>query len=157
MAWAQYVLNEFIDDFLDTHNSNKEFHYSWILLLLAMVLWQPPRGFEWTTGSRHAFEAPHFLRLHENKDPHIQNSHNDLFQEWYQQLIQATMLQERILHTLMDMYDGYLLFECTLHNVCIYPSDDQGIAMTLLPFCITEDDIQQGMVEWPTHLQPLPS
>jgi hypothetical protein len=38
MAWARYVMNKFIDDFLDAQNSGKEFHYSWILLLLSMVL-----------------------------------------------------------------------------------------------------------------------
>jgi hypothetical protein len=57
----------------------------------------------------------------------------------------------------MDRYDGYLLFECTFHNMFIYPNDDQGIAMTLLPFCIMEEGIQQGIVEWPAHIQPLPT
>jgi hypothetical protein len=42
MEWDRYLLNEFIDDFLDAQNFGKEFHYSWILLLLAMVLWHPP-------------------------------------------------------------------------------------------------------------------
>jgi hypothetical protein len=46
MAWAHYILNEFIDDFLDAQNLGKDFHYSWILLLLAMVLWKAPQGFE---------------------------------------------------------------------------------------------------------------
>ena len=55
----------------------------------------------------------------------------------------------------MDRYVGYLLFKCTFHNVFIYPIDDEGVAMVLLFFYITEEGIQQGMVEWPTHLQPL--
>ena len=38
MAWAQYLPNEFIGYCLDSQDSMKEFHYSWILLLLAMVL-----------------------------------------------------------------------------------------------------------------------
>jgi hypothetical protein len=56
----------------------------------------------------------------------------------------------------MDRYVGYLLFKCTFHNVFIYPIDDEGAAMVLLFFYITEEGIQQGMVEWPAHLQPIP-
>jgi hypothetical protein len=55
----------------------------------------------------------------------------------------------------MEKYEGYLLFECTFHKIFIYPYDDQGTAMTLLPFYITYEDVQKGMVEWPYHLQPL--
>jgi hypothetical protein len=44
--WACYILNKFIDDFMDAQNLEKYFHYSWILLLLAMVLWKAPQGFE---------------------------------------------------------------------------------------------------------------
>jgi hypothetical protein len=55
----------------------------------------------------------------------------------------------------MDRYDGYLLFECIFHNVFLYPFDDQGDEMELLPFFITEEDIQQGVVECTAHLQPL--
>jgi hypothetical protein len=40
MVWGCYILNEFIEDFLDSKNLGKEFHYSWIFLLLAMVLWK---------------------------------------------------------------------------------------------------------------------
>jgi hypothetical protein len=54
MAWAQYLPNEFIGYCLDSQDSMKEFHYSWILLLLAMVLWRPSWGFEKPDGSGHA-------------------------------------------------------------------------------------------------------
>jgi len=57
----------------------------------------------------------------------------------------------------MEKYGGYILFECTLHIFFIYHSDDQGTTMALLPLCITEDVIQQGMVKWLAHIQPLPA
>jgi hypothetical protein len=57
----------------------------------------------------------------------------------------------------MDMYVGYFLFECNFHNMFIHPNDDLGVVMALLSLCITEEDIQQGIVEWPMHLQPIPA
>jgi hypothetical protein len=55
------------------------------------------------------------------------------------------------------MHDVYLLFECTLYNMFIYPFEDQGMKMELPPFFIMKEHIQQGMFKWPTHLQPLPT
>jgi hypothetical protein len=57
----------------------------------------------------------------------------------------------------MDMYVGYLLFECNFHNIFIYPSDDQGDSLALLLFGVIEEDIQEGIVEFPAHLQPNPN
>jgi hypothetical protein len=147
MAWAQYIMNEFIDDFLDAQNSKKKFHYSWILPLHSMVLWQHPQGFERPSRSQNSFEDPHFSRLHESKDPGTNESNENLFQSWYKQLILSTTSQENIPGTLMDKSDGYLLFEYTFHYMFIYPNDDWGTTMALIPFFITEEDIQQGVVE----------
>jgi hypothetical protein len=41
--------------------------------------------------------------------------------------------------------------------VFIYPNDDQGTAVAILPFNITIEEIQQGVFEWPAHLQPFPA
>jgi len=45
MWWAQYLMNEFIQDCMEV----QEFHYSWVLLLLEMILWKAPEGREYDT------------------------------------------------------------------------------------------------------------
>jgi hypothetical protein len=42
MAWVRYLLNKFVYDILEVKDLGKEFHYSWILLILAMIPWKPP-------------------------------------------------------------------------------------------------------------------
>jgi hypothetical protein len=59
----------------------------------------------------------------------------------------STTSQENIPCTLRDKSNGYLLFEYTFHYIFIYPSDDWGTTMALIPFFITEEDIQQGVVK----------
>jgi hypothetical protein len=44
------------------------------------------------------------------------------------------MSQMRISHNIMDRYASYLMFECTFHNVHIYPTNGQGDTLVLLIF-----------------------
>jgi hypothetical protein len=45
----------------------------------------------------------------------------------------------------MDKYEDFLLFECTFHNVFIYPCTNKKAETTMLPLCITEEDSKQGI------------
>jgi hypothetical protein len=90
MAWACYLLNEFVDDCLEAQDFDKEFHYSWVILLIAMILWStPPSGHE-----EDASVPPFVMHLNfshyniqRNKKSRL---HHKSFQKWYTQLIQAT-------------------------------------------------------------------
>jgi hypothetical protein len=40
LIWAPYLLNLFLDDCKDAHDLGTEFHYSWLLILLALIGWK---------------------------------------------------------------------------------------------------------------------
>jgi len=40
MRWAPYLLNGFLEDFQETHDWGSDFHYSWLLILIASVGWK---------------------------------------------------------------------------------------------------------------------
>lgn len=61
----------FVDNFLDVQDLGKYFYYSWILLLLTMILWKAPLAHENDAPNVKPFRAPNFLMLHYNKDKHI--------------------------------------------------------------------------------------
>jgi hypothetical protein len=42
MSWAPYLLNSFLEDCKDTQDWGSEFHYSWLLILIALVGWKEP-------------------------------------------------------------------------------------------------------------------
>jgi hypothetical protein len=42
MSWAPYLLNYFLKDYKDTQYWGSEFHYSWLLILIALVGWKEP-------------------------------------------------------------------------------------------------------------------
>ena len=40
--WADYVAKEFLEDAHDVQDKGRAFHYSWLLVLIALVGWQDP-------------------------------------------------------------------------------------------------------------------
>jgi hypothetical protein len=42
MSWAPYFLNSFLEDCKDTQDWGFEFHYSWLLIFIALVGWKEP-------------------------------------------------------------------------------------------------------------------
>jgi hypothetical protein len=42
LSWAPYLLNLFLDDCKDAQDLGTNFHYSWLLILIALVGWREP-------------------------------------------------------------------------------------------------------------------
>jgi hypothetical protein len=43
MNWEPYLLNLFLDDWKDLQDLGIEFHYSWLITLIAFMGWKEPR------------------------------------------------------------------------------------------------------------------
>jgi hypothetical protein len=44
MNWASYLINELEKDFHEAQDKGYEFHFSWLLVLIAFVAWKMPKG-----------------------------------------------------------------------------------------------------------------
>jgi hypothetical protein len=42
-SWAPYLLNQFLIDYRDAQDNGTKFHYSWLLIPIALVGWQEPK------------------------------------------------------------------------------------------------------------------
>ena len=40
--WAVYIAKEFLEDARDAQEKGRPFHYSWLIVLIALVGWQEP-------------------------------------------------------------------------------------------------------------------
>jgi hypothetical protein len=47
MSWALYLLNLFLEDCKDAQDLGTEFHYSWLITLIAFMGWREPRMTMW--------------------------------------------------------------------------------------------------------------
>jgi hypothetical protein len=44
MNWASYLINELEKDFRQAQYFGYEFHFSWLIVLIAFVTWKIPKG-----------------------------------------------------------------------------------------------------------------
>jgi hypothetical protein len=44
MNWANYLLNELEKDCREAQDLGYEFHYNWLIILIAFVAWRMPKG-----------------------------------------------------------------------------------------------------------------
>jgi hypothetical protein len=42
LSWAPYLLNLFLDDCKDAQDLGTKFHYSWLMILIALIGWKEP-------------------------------------------------------------------------------------------------------------------
>ena len=40
--WAAYITKEFLEDARDAQEKGRTFHYSWLLILIALIGWKEP-------------------------------------------------------------------------------------------------------------------
>ena len=40
--WAEYIAREFLEDVCDAQEKGRPFHYSWLIVLIALVGWREP-------------------------------------------------------------------------------------------------------------------
>jgi hypothetical protein len=78
MIWAPYLLNFFLEDCKDAQYWGSEFHYSWLLILIALVGWQEPtyNVFLQRMGK---YGATRYMSLGSTTDPKAKKINNDVF------------------------------------------------------------------------------
>jgi hypothetical protein len=42
-SWVPYLLNQFLIDRIDAQENGTEFHYSWMIILIALAGWKEPK------------------------------------------------------------------------------------------------------------------
>jgi hypothetical protein len=46
MNWATFLVNQFLIDCIEAQEKGMEFHYAWLLILIALVGWKEPGDYQ---------------------------------------------------------------------------------------------------------------
>jgi hypothetical protein len=68
LSWAPYLLNLFLDDCKDAQDLGTKFHYSWLLILIALIRWKEPK-YSFFATRPNPFHATRYLSLGCTSDP----------------------------------------------------------------------------------------
>jgi hypothetical protein len=90
MSWAPYFLNSFLEDYKDTQDWGSEFHYSWLLILIALIGWKEPVYNKYIERIGKC-GTTRYTSLRRTIDPKRKKENNDTF-AWYLSEIQELVV-----------------------------------------------------------------
>jgi hypothetical protein len=77
-SWASYLLNQFLLDCRDAQDNGTEFHYSWLIILIALAGWQEPKFSTFLDRVGKCY-ATRYESLWKEKDNKTQQENNTVF------------------------------------------------------------------------------
>jgi hypothetical protein len=89
MNWEEYLVNQLDLDYREVQDQGHEFHFSWLLILIAFIAWEMPKGV--TFPDIDPFEPldANFCMLWYSNDMNKQWRSNVIFHTYYNQMKQA--------------------------------------------------------------------
>jgi hypothetical protein len=91
MNWASYLINELEKDCREAQDQGYEFHFSWLLVLIAFVAWKMPEGATFPEVEPSEPLAARFSTLWYTNDMAKQWKSNTVFHAYYLQLKHAPL------------------------------------------------------------------
>jgi hypothetical protein len=86
MNWASYLINEMEKDCREAQDEDYEFHFNWLLILIAFVAWEMPEGVTFLKVEPSKPLAVNFTTLWYTSDMAKQWKSNVVFHAYYLQL-----------------------------------------------------------------------
>ena len=90
MNWAKYLVNQQDLDCRQVQDQGYEFHFSWFLILIAFIAWEPAEGATFLEIKPFEPLVAKFYTLWYSSDMNKQWQSNDVFHTYFNQLKNAT-------------------------------------------------------------------
>jgi hypothetical protein len=85
LIWAPYLLNMFLEDYKDMQDLGTEFHYSFLLILIALIGWREPKYTYFCERNSHC-RATRYILLGSTSDSKSRSENASMFVGYYNDL-----------------------------------------------------------------------
>jgi hypothetical protein len=145
--WAPYLLNLFLDDCKDAQDLGTKFHYSWLIMLIAIMGWKEPNYVLFSTRPKPNHGA-RYLSLGAASDAKNRKMNATIFEGYLHDLQETITNIWRITPQAIANYQGIANFKATRHVMWIQVWKDPNKQWLQLRYCITEGDIEMAIKDW---------
>jgi hypothetical protein len=152
MNWAQYLVNQLELDCREAQDQGYEFHFSWLLILVAFIAWEMPEGA--TFPDIEPFEplAVKFSTLWYSNDMNKQWKSNVVFHSYYNQLKVAIQSTPCITPNTLYRFRPLMKFSADRHFLYITTHADEHKQQLQSYYRLTEEDLEEITKEWSVDL-----
>jgi hypothetical protein len=148
MNWVSYLINELEKDCRESQDQGYEFHFSWLLVLIAFFAWQMSEGATFPKVDPSKSLAARFSTLWYMNDMSKQWQSNIVFHAYYQQLKRAIEAFQRMTPNTLHQYRPLAKFRANRHFIYIIACRDEGKEELQSYYKLTDKDMEEITKEW---------
>jgi hypothetical protein len=148
MNWAKYLVNQLELDCREAQDQGYEFHFSWLLILIAFISWEMPKGV--TFPDIEPFEplAAKFTTLWYSSNMGKQWQSNVVFHTYYLQLKGAIEAVDRMPPNTLHRFKPLMKFCIDRHFIYITTCTDEHKKELQSYYELTEEDLKEITKDW---------
>jgi hypothetical protein len=149
MNWVNYLVNELEKYCREAQDLGYEFHYSWLIILIAFVAWKMPEGATFPEIEPTEPLAAQFSTLWYTNDMTKQWQSNVMFHRYYQQLKVSIEAFPRMTPHTLHQYQPIAKFHIDPHFIYITARRDEHQEILQSYYKLTDADMEQIIKDWP--------
>jgi hypothetical protein len=152
MNWAKYLVNQLEIDCREAQDQGHEFHFSWLLILIAFIAWELPEGA--TFPDLDPFEplAVKFSTLWYSNNMNKQWQSNVVFHTYYTQLKLTIQSEPRMTPNTLHRFRPLMKFSADRHFIYIIACADEHKEQLQSYYKLIEEDLEEITKEWSIDL-----
>jgi hypothetical protein len=152
MNWVKYLVNQLEIDCREAQDQGHEFHFSWLLILIAFVAWELPEGATFPDIDPFEPLAAKFSTLWYSNDMNKQWKSNVIFHTYYNQLKLAIQSEPRMTPNTLHRFRPLIKFSADRHFIYLTARADEHKEQLQSYYKLTEEDLEEITKEWSVDL-----
>jgi hypothetical protein len=148
MNWESYLVNDLEKDYREAHDYGYEFHFSWLLVLIAFVAWKMPQESTFSEIESSEPLATRFSTLWYMNDMSKKWQSNIVFHSYYQQLKVVIELFPHMTPCTLHQYRPLAKFHADPHFIYITARRDERKEELQSYYKMNDEDMEQIMKEF---------
>jgi hypothetical protein len=143
MNWAKYLVNQLDQDYREARDQGYEFHFIWLLILIAFIAWEIPE--DATFPKLDPFEplVVKFTSLWYSSDMGKQWQSNVVFHTYYLQLKRSIEVVPCIMSNTLHRFRPFVKFHADKHFIYITAHGDKHKEVLQSYYKLTEEDLEE--------------
>ena len=152
MNWVQYLVNQLELDCSEVHDQGYEFHFIWLLILIAFIAWEMPEGA--TLPNIEPFEplTAKFSTLWYSSDTNKKWQSNSIFHTYYNQLKKTIQSKRHITLKTLHQFRLLMKFNTDQHFIYITARADEHKQQIQSYYKLTEEELEEITKDWSVDL-----
>jgi hypothetical protein len=148
MNWAKYLVNQLELDCREAQDQGYEFHFSWLLILIAFMHGRCLEGATFLDVEPFEPLAMKFSTLWYSSDMNKKWKSNAIFHTYYNQLKITIQAMPRITPNTLHRFRSLMKFSVDRHFIYITPRADEHHQQLHSYYKLTEEDLEEITKEW---------